>query len=335
MKNGLILVLVFLLMGCNSGSNEKPTVSFYYWKTIFKLSDIEMLTLRENEVQQLYLRYFDIGLKDNVAIPLSPIRFQDKTTGFKIVPVVYIKNEVMLDSTLQVAELAKHTISMVKKINRVNQVETDEIQIDCDWTLKSKDRFMNFIEALRQETGWEISATIRLHQIKYHKETGVPKVDRGVLMYYNMGQVSSDQQNSIYDGKLASRYIQSLSHYPLELDVALPIFGWGVHIRNQKVVGLIPKIDEKQLLKTVKTTGLGKNRFEVTEDIIAFGVYFRAGDQVKLESVSKADLVEMVSDLRIQLKTVPKEIIYYDLDSINLKTHSNEKGFYKKINNGF
>lgn len=333
MKKYVFLLLVILLIGCTS--TDKPAVSFYYWKTVFKLSATEKEVLQENEVSKLYLRYFDIALRDSIAVPLSPIRFQDKTASYKIVPVVYIKNEVMLDNQVNVEELADQTLSMIGKINTVNLINVEEIQIDCDWTLKSKDQFMMYIDALRRKANLKISATIRLHQIKYYKETGVPDVDQGVLMYYNMGQVASDDLNSIYDEQIAARYIKSLSTYPLSLDVALPIFGWGVHIRNQKVIGLIPKINEKQLLNTVKATSKSKNRFEINEDIIAFGTYFRQGDQVKMETVSKADLKKMVSNIKKNLKTVPKEIIYYDLDSINLKNYSNEKEFYKKVNSGF
>ncbi|MCP1994821.1 hypothetical protein [Flavobacterium sp. HSC-61S13] len=333
MKKYVGLLLVLLVLSCSS--SDQPVTSFYYWKTIFKLTTIEKEVLQENGVSKLYMRYFDIALRDSAPIPLSPIRFEDKTTPFQIVPVIYIKNEVMLAEQVDVVQLADQTLSMIGKINTINHIEIEEVQIDCDWTLKSKDQFMAYIDALRQRANLKISATIRLHQIKYYKETGVPNVDHGVLMYYNMGQIASDDLNSIYDEQIAARYIKSLANYPLSLDVALPIFGWGVHIRNQKVIGLIPKINEEQLLATVKTTLKSKNRFEVNEDIIAFGTYFKQGDQVKIESVSKADLKKMVSTIKKNLKTVPKEIIYYDLDSINLKNYSNEKEFYKKVSSGF
>ncbi len=333
MKRYVGLLLALLVLSCTSG--DQPVTSFYYWKTVFKLTDMEKEMLQENEVSKMYMRYFDIALRDSAPIPLSPIRFEDKTSPFQIVPVVYIKNEVMLSDRVDVVQLADQTLSMIGKINTINQIEIEEVQIDCDWTLKSKDQFMAYIDALRHRTNLKISATIRLHQIKYYKETGVPNVDHGVLMYYNMGQIASDDLNSIYDEQIAARYIKSLANYPLSLDVALPIFGWGVHIRNQKVIGLIPKIDEHQLMKIVKTTSKGNNRFEINEDMIAFGTYFRQGDQVKIEAVSKADLKKMVSNIKENLKTVPKEVIYYDLDSINLKTYSNEKEFYKKVTSGF
>lgn len=333
MKKYVFLLLAVMFVGCTSG--DKPSVSFYYWKTIFKLSPTEKAVLHENEVNKLYIRYFDIALRDSIPIPLSPIRFQDTTNPYNIVPVVYIKNEVMLNKKVNLSELANKTWTMVDKINTVNQIHVTELQIDCDWTLNSKEQFMAYIDELKKTSALKISATIRLHQIKYYKETGVPQVDHGVLMYYNMGQIASDELNSIYDQQIAARYLASLTNYPLSLDVALPIFGWGVHIRNQRVIGLIPKIDEKQLLATVKTTSNGKHRYDIDEDIIAFGTYLRKGDQVKIESVSKVDLKTMVGDLKKKLKTVPKEIIYYDLDSINLKTYSDESEFYKKINSGF
>ena len=88
----LVGILFFLLISC--GKNEKPIVAFYYWKTIFKLSQTEQEVLRDNDVSKLYIRYFDIGLqpKTQEPIPISPIRFKENLDQFDIVPVIFIQN---------------------------------------------------------------------------------------------------------------------------------------------------------------------------------------------------------------------------------------------------
>ena len=78
-----------------------------------------------------------------------------------------------------------------------------------------------------------LSATIRLHQVKYYKQAGIPPVDRGMLMFYNMGKLNAlTAENSIYNSNDAAGYIETVDDYPLKLDLALPAFSWAVHFRN-------------------------------------------------------------------------------------------------------
>ena len=136
-----------------------------------------------------------------------------------------------------IEQLADNITSKIKRmLKSLGEVHVKEIQIDCDWTgstrvkyftllkhitLKVKTRSANF--NLREDI--TISATLRLHQIKYHKKTGVPPVARGMLMFYNMGSPTQiDMQNSILNLDIAKQYIENLESYPLPLDVALPIF---------------------------------------------------------------------------------------------------------------
>lgn len=139
------MLLFFLLISCNE--NNKPVISFYYWKTIFKLSETEKEVIRENNVHKIYIRYFDIDLhpKNESPIPLSPIRFQEKMNGFDIVPVIYIKNKVMLKPNLDIDDLVRKSVGLVNEINFKNKINCKLIQIDCDWTLSSKDNYLKFI----------------------------------------------------------------------------------------------------------------------------------------------------------------------------------------------
>ncbi|WP_427875444.1 hypothetical protein [Flavobacterium sp. MMS24-S5] len=94
--------------------------------------------MKENNVQKLYVRYFDIGIhpESNFPIPISPIRFEENPKEYAIVPVVFIQNKVMLQPNLDVKNLAQKTFDFIEQINSKNKIACQEIQIDCDWNLK-------------------------------------------------------------------------------------------------------------------------------------------------------------------------------------------------------
>jgi hypothetical protein len=332
-KTVFLGILACVLFSCQQ--QEQPTISFYYWKTIFRLSPKEKNTLTTNQVKRLYIRYFDIDLnpKTQKPFPRTPILFENLVSGFEVVPVIYIKNKVMLDKNLNLLDLAQKTNNFIQQINAKNNISIQEIQIDCDWTLASKDNYLRFIEIFRKVSSKKLSATIRLHQIKYFEKTKIPNVDRGVLMYYNMGKIASDSLNSIYDRNIAKRYLASLKNYPLLINIALPIYSWVIHIRDGKIIGLRNKIDVNVLKNNNSFVLTNKNWFKVQNSTYSGGVFYKENDQLKLETISEAALLEMANDLEENTTQNPKEIIFYDLDEFNLKNY--EEGFFKKITDCF
>ena len=330
-KHLILLTLVLSIFSCTQG--EKPTIAFYYWKTVFKLSQLEKEILDDNAVKKIYLRYFDIDLDSkNQPFPVSPIRFETKSTDFSIVPVIYIKNKVMLNKELDVEFLAEKTFDFIQQINAANEIQIHEVQIDCDWTLSSRDTYLKFIESFKKISGKTLSATIRLHQIKYYKKTKIPNVDKGVLMYYNMGNIAADSLNSIYDRNIASKYLESLKNYPLGLDVALPIYSWAVHIGEARVIGLRNKIAVSSFQKDSNFI-YENNYLKVKKANYKTGTFYKVGDVLKIESISKNDLLEMAADLDLNLKQTPKEIIFYDLDELNINNY--EKNIFQNISSCF
>lgn len=328
----VIIFLVFLFISCTN--QEKPAISFYYWKTIFKLSTPEKKTLSDNNVTKLYLRYFDISIdKNNQPFPETPIRFEQKSTNLKIIPVIYIKNQVFLSKNQDISDLASKTNLFINQINTQNQIEVKEIQIDCDWTLNSKDNYLKFIEVFKQVSGKKLSATIRLHQIKYFRQTKIPNVDKGVLMYYNMGKIAPDSGNSIYENKIANRYLQSLKNYPLPINIALPIYSWAIHSRENKVLGLKNKLAVLDIKKDTNFVRITDVFFKVKNNNYKKGTFYKKNDLLKFEAVSATDLLEMATDLNQNLKQIPNEIIFYDLDDFN--TNQYENNIFTQVSSRF
>ena len=322
-------LLFFLLISCSK--NEKPIVAFYYWKTNLKFSEAEKTALKDNDVHKLYVRYFDIGLDPQTQkpFPVSPIHFYENVQEFEIVPVVFIQNKVMLEKNPDIEDLAKKTIHLITEINTKNKIKCAEIQIDCDWTLNSKDNYLKFIEQVKKLSKKKLSATIRLHQVKYFKKTKIPNVDNGVLMFYNMGNIAPDSLNSIYSRKISERYLKSLKKYPMHLDYALPIYSWAIHIRNQKVLGLRSKLNVSELKKDKNFEQISPIFFRVKQSNYKNGVYYQENDLLKTEMISPEDLKEMAEDLNDNKAQSPKEIIFYDLDEFNLNNY--KKNIFKQV----
>lgn len=323
------ILITICFVSC-SPDFPKPSVSFYYWKTEFKLSKKEEAVLKDNQVNKLYVRYFDVGLKDKSPIPIALINFIEKPK-IAVIPVVYIKNKVLLEQ-IDIRKLAKDILTLVYNTSVKQNITYNQLQLDCDWTLNTKSSFFKLIKHCKELSKKEITSTIRLHQVKHSAKTGIPDVNKGVLMYYNMGKIAADSLNSIYERDIAIRYIQALKRYPLELNVALPIYNWGVHIRENKVIGLLNKINLKHFLSDTSFKVLQTNLITAKRNILKAGYFFKKGDNIKIEAIKKVDIEEMIDDLSYHMNIPPKEIIFFDLDDHNLDEYNYGQAFQKLCN---
>jgi hypothetical protein len=288
--------------------------------------------LGDNDVTTVYIRYFDIDFEPGSIEPkpLAPVRLNMSTKPFRIVPVVYVKNRVFqqLDSG-GIAELAKDVFSLISKINIDHHIVNDEVQFDCDWTETTRDNYFHFIRKYRAISKVAISATIRLHQVKYHQITGMPPADKGVLMYYNMGTIDAGENVSIYDKSIAARYNSYIRSYPMVLDIALPIFLWGLQTRDGKVIQLLNKMNFSHFENDTNFIRLKKNFFSAKHGCFKGGYYFRQSDVIKIENVSSEELREIAGELSKYSKNQIRNLIFYDLDSVNLVHY--DKDIFKEI----
>jgi hypothetical protein len=326
LKQILILVIIgFSLQSCNNKSSQ--VYSFYFWKSNFQLASSELTALNKVSDSTLYLRYFDVewNKQTNKAIPISPIHFKTKLPVFlNVTPVVYIKNEVFEKiKTDSIPHLAKQIHQLITDINAVTTAQVKTIQFDCDWTLTTKSNFFSFLNQFQSISTTSLECTIRLHQIKYFETTGVPSVNSGVLMYYNMSALNVGEINSIYDRHQALLYLSRLKEYPLPLKYALPIFSWAVLHDGKKVKGLLNKTTYDMLANDTNLVLIDENNFKITSSYFRNGQYLKAGDFLKLESITPSQLQEMKGDLKMYAKQTPTNYIYFDLDSLNLLHHEN------------
>jgi len=331
LKSSFFVSLLSVILLCSCHKREK-SISFYYWKTSFHLTPQEINTIRNNKVTTLYVRYFDIDMapEDATPKPVAPVTFDTTRLFFQVTPVVYIKNRgfVKLDST-DIPMLCDNVFKMVTAINKSIHKSPVEVQFDCDWTVTTKDKYFLFLRRYKALSKTIISTTIRLHQIKYPDITGIPPVDSGVLMYYNMGKIGTDETSSIYERSIADKYNSFIKSYPLKLKAALPIFAWGQLISGDKVVKLLNGMNYNDFVNDSNFILIFKNRFGVKHSNFHGGYYFKQNDEVKIEQVPEADLMEMIDQLNRESSGHIDQLIFYDLDQSNLDLY--DKNIFKKM----
>lgn len=316
MKKYLYLLLV--LLGACSYKDTPPEQALYCWKTQVQFSAGEADFVKNNRIERLYIRYCDVGLRDNAPVPIAPVDIDTLSVqGKTVIPVIYLKNEIFNSELTEgnstyISTLAHKLGDYIEQINRYYRLRVSEVQFDCDWSLSTKQAYFSMLEAFKKEFPYQLSATIRLHQVKYREKTGVPPVDYGVLMYYNMGRITATGANSIYDRSTALRYLGKLREYPLPLDIALPMFAWGVHSADGQVLHLVGGLThaQAQAISTLVRID-ASDIYKVAEQTYYKGRVWQAGDLIKIEEVSDAQRKEMLADLRGHSSQPIRRVIWF------------------------
>ncbi len=307
------LIILSTLLSCS-----EPTAphTFYYWRTTASLDPSEKAALDKATTPYLYMRFFDIEKKSG---KFQPIALVQNTASFKtdkkIIPVVFIKNEVFYDISLDDIEfLAQNIESLVrKKYAEFSALPITEIQIDCDWTAGTNKEYFAFLKKLKEKTRANITCTLRLHQVKDRALSGVPPVDKVYLMCYSTTSPLEDSDiNSILDMTVLRNYLKNIDQYPLDIDVALPIFSWGIVTNHNGKHRLINAFAAKDLnhpdLKKLSPT-----KAVVLKDGFYFGNYLSKGFTIKIEEISPEQLRELKNFL--SKKLTGYQIVYYHLDA--------------------
>ncbi|RMG54808.1 MAG: hypothetical protein D6722_28595 [Bacteroidetes bacterium] len=313
-------LLLLLALGCQEAPHH-VTTAFYHWKTRCAPSPYERAYLDSLAVDRLYVRFFDVdwNAARGEAVPLASVRLDSAALqGLEIVPTVYLTNRTLTHiAEEEVPTLAERILSRIRGL--AGTLPYAEVQLDCDWSAHSRDRFFRLADALRAalaEEGVSLSATIRLHQVRYFEQTGIPPVDRGMLMFYNMGEVRApDTDNSILDLSTAAPYLDKARQYPLPLDLALPVFSWGVVLRDSLAVHLMSTLRLEQLNDPERFAPLDSQRVQVRHSTYLNGYYLYQGDIIRWESVRPDALDEAAHWLADNLPYDSLRVTFYHLDS--------------------
>lgn len=323
-----LIIAAYVLAGC-SADEPQAVRAAYYWRTEFAPDSLTRMHLARNNIRVLYVRFFDVEWSEVVGrpIPAGQIRFsRAPAESWIIIPVVYITVEALrrLDSA-GVPDIANKVLSQVDSIATRSGISYNEFQLDCDWTPNTREKFFTLASIIRGRLHARkalLSATIRLHQVKYPDRTGVPPIDRGMLMFYNMGRISaSPGENSIFDEAITRRYTDYIDTYPLALDIALPIFHWTLHFRGGRPVGIINKISEADMSAHTELMRGEDGRFTAIRHVRLHGESVLPGDVLRSEEVPPELCIRAALLASAELPPGWRRIAFFEADSVYLSRY--------------
>ena len=287
----LILVFALIVFSYNKTQKKDIQISFYSWENSFEEQNIN---------EKLYIKVLDV----NFSTKLELLKTNIKETPKNFIPVIYITNETM--KNVDYSLVSKAILETLKNY------KFDEIQIDCDWSLSTRSNYFKLLEDLKEKLNKKISATIRLHQIKYYTKTGIPPVDYGVLIYYNMSNIGDfDTKNSILDNEIAKKYHYNFDVYPLKLKLALPLYSQAIQFREEKAISLFEGVEEKDFNNDFEK--LENNRYKVLNSHYFKGRYIYKDDIFRLENSNEQDIKIALKDFLDLSKNRYDEVIFYTL----------------------
>lgn len=214
------------------------------------------------------------------------------------------------------------------------KVAFKEILIDCDWTEKSQKNYFYLLKQIKSQLpSSKIAATIRLWQYKYATKAGIPPVDKGLLMCYNITKPDDLQtKNSIATTEELAQYITH-GDYKLKLDIALPLYSWAVAFRGNQFKGILSDYD--QLIKdTSKVKKTSDTQYVLQDDVLVGQTYLRNGDEIRIEKISDSELDKMISIIKnkIQIDNQTKVTFFsFDKKYINDYGTENISNYYARF----
>lgn len=347
----MLRLLPFLLLAaCAHPPSRHFSPAFYHWRTSLALSPTERGYLDSLGCKKLYIKVLDIGRDPTTGriVPYSRLAVGDtaRLAGLHVVPTVFITNEVFQGLTPdspskgegksdidQIVEQVVSPLSLWRGVGgeapplSLGEGSGVGLQLDCDWTPSTRAAYFSFLKKLRAilPPATQLSVTVRLHQYKFPQETGVPPVDRGMLMLYNTGDIDdAGPRNSIFDPADARKYVEGApADYPLPLDVALPLFSWTLVFRDDVLWKIIPELADSTLLDRERfvpivsdpVEGRAVPLWKVRRGTFVSGHYLRPDDVLRRESLSP-ELLRQAAQLAARLDLADDATVaFFHLDS--------------------
>lgn len=119
------------------------------------------------------------------------------------------------------------------------------------------------------------------------------------VLQFRRTDPSGDPENSILDSVSLKKYLRgTVAVYPLPLDVALPVFSWGVVFRGGSFFNIINSPDSSQLADNQRFEQVSPTRFLSKKGTILQGIYLHPGDLIRLERPSPELITMAMGELR-------------------------------------
>ena len=322
--SGLFLLIclagALLSLSCVKHSHIFIKHSFYYWKTVFDISPQDREIFEKLDVKRIYLRFFDVVFseKTGTAVSEKKVDFRGGTAGYEVVPVVFMMpDSISKTETNKLDGLAESVIGLVRKMAADNNIKISELQIDYDWVPSTREKYFGFLKLLKKkmiknDPSMSLSVTIRLHQVKYSKITGVPPADSFFLMAYNTGNINVFSEEAVmFNLKALRSYTGAANRYPQAVNVILPVFPSFYVYEGGRIKGIVTDIDDEKLKD--RDCFIRKNgfRYVCRKNFNYRGYNFRIGQLIKIERVTINDLVKALDILSTRMNLTGEISLYH------------------------
>jgi hypothetical protein len=353
----LLLLICLSVISCRKHTHPHQH-GFYHWKTTIPEYKQAIGELKSSGATKFYIHYFDVDWSATHKMPvprgeLNQTWERNAFLDFEYVPVVFITNRTLeqmtsewcdtlaikisnringitnwLEENAISAEFYRdsanfrgsdaHQDSARHRLKKARAGYNTELQIDCDWTAGTKDKYFRFLRKFKElNPNKTLSVTVRMYPYKYKDKMGVPPADRAMLMCYNLGQVQRPEtRNSILDVDVLKQYLGG--SYPIPTDVVLPVFSWYAWFRGDKFLGII-HMQEGPGDDTVRFKPEG-NRLRVQEDVVIGDNYYREGDVLRLEQPTEQEITKAAKLVTDKIDDYGA-VVFFDWNEQSVKTY--------------
>jgi hypothetical protein len=333
-----LLFLPVIALGFFRTEEKDPVVipSAFRWKNNYWLDGSEEQAIKRNGIQRVYHKLLDIDWNPaNGAHPVSVVRIPYQwrnyserrgnwTDQVELVPCIYITNNTFLKLDDAGTDLLAR--NLLRKLRMELPEQVHGVLLDCDWSAKTKDRFFRLTRIMNDSLDVPLTVTVRLHQYAQPAKTGVPPADRGMLMPYNVGQITAPGDgNSIFDLAVAEPYFTGTKPYPLPLDIGLPAFSWGVQFRNGAFVGVLQDQQVQDALSLGLLTGETNGTLQVAQENNEHMPQLHLGDVVRVERMTPEVIAQVAELARTAVNSDTLAVAYFELGTGTFQRMSKEQ----------
>jgi len=144
------------------------------------------------------------------------------------------------------------------------------------------------------------------------------------MVYHTSSPTKLDSKNTILDVDEAKSYLRDLDKYPLNLDVALPVFSWAVQFNaSGRPVAILPGLGKDDFSKDPAYEKAGRHVYRAVKDTFANNRRVMVGDLLKIDEPTPMDLRKMLRFLKPCIRNFDGYLILYNYDISDIGRFTN------------
>ncbi|MEM9897171.1 MAG: hypothetical protein AAF789_12455 [Bacteroidota bacterium] len=301
-----IIQLFFLLVCIPLWSCEEKEAHLsygYFASEARRPTSEERQALKETQnIHKIYIPAFEVDWdwRSSAPIPLhsSKINYDVYPPGYVCVPVIKVSSRVLEKlSPADLNQLAEQFTLRIQSLTKEDKLK--EILLEFTWTEETYGSYSNLIQQIKSKLPVSIGISIPLHYFRHYATTGVPPADYIVLQLHNELALHEISENaSIISPHLLQPWLMPFSQYPLSIEVVIPGGTWGIVIRENEPLKILPALRREMFDDPYAFRFLDEFLIKVQRDTYFQGYYFKKGDFIRLDVIRLIEFKEVLQLIR-------------------------------------